>query len=52
MQTTTSSCSTPKNPPKIFTTAYREYAPERFDLNAVDYLIIPISFEPVPKINK
>jgi DNA-binding LytR/AlgR family response regulator len=46
MQTTTSSCSTPKNPPKIiFTTAYREFAPEGFDLNAVDYLLKPISFE-------
>jgi two-component system, LytTR family, response regulator len=47
MQTTTSSCSTPKNPPKnIFTTHnHREYAPEGFDLTAVDYLLEPISFE-------
>src|SRR5210317_644014 len=29
----------------IFTTAYREYAVEGFDLRAVDYLLIPISFE-------
>ena len=33
-------------PPKvIFTTAYREFAVEGFDLNAVDYLVKPISFE-------
>lgn len=31
--------------PVIFSTAYREYAPEAFDLNAVDYLRKPISQE-------
>jgi len=35
-----------RNPPKIvITTAYREYALEGYELNILDYLVKPISFE-------
>ena len=42
----TSFIRTMKNPPKvIFTTAYRKFAIEGFQLNVVDYVLKPISFE-------
>lgn len=38
--------STLKHPPSIIiTTAFRDYGPEAFDLEVVDYLMKPISFE-------
>ncbi len=38
--------STLKNPPSIIvTTAFRDFGPEAFDLDVIDYLLKPISFE-------
>ncbi len=34
-----------KDTPVIFTTAYKEYATDAFDLDAVDYLIKPVKYE-------
>lgn len=37
--------SLPEAPKVVFTTAYREFATESYDLDGIDYLIKPISFE-------
>ena len=42
----TSLVKTLQHPPKIiFTTAYKEYAMDAFELDGVDYLLKPFSFE-------
>lgn len=37
--------SLPRKPKTIFTTAYRDFAIEGFELEAIDYLLKPITFE-------
>jgi DNA-binding LytR/AlgR family response regulator len=37
--------SLPEKPPVIFTTAYREYGVDGFELDALDYLVKPITFD-------
>ncbi len=42
-----------KDKPVIFTTAYKNYATDAFDLNAIDYVIKPVKFERLQQaINK
>lgn len=46
--------STLKNPPAVIvTTAFRDFAPEAFDLDVIDYVLKPIAFERLLKaVNK
>lgn len=37
--------SLPQRPPVIFTTAFREYGADGFELDALDYLVKPITFD-------
>ncbi|CAA6802730.1 MAG: LytTR family two component transcriptional regulator [uncultured Aureispira sp.] len=38
-------CITGKQPLVIFTTAYQEYAIEDYELNVIDYMLKPVSFD-------
>jgi len=41
-----------QKPKVVFTTAYRDYAIDGFELNAVDYLLKPITFQRFLKLQK